>query len=79
MTSNSQFRGVYAIPVTPFNEDLSVDWDSLRKCVAFSVDAGAHGIVLPVNASEGPFRQMSIGTAIAQIPGSFGANRLADS
>ena len=55
MTTKSQFRGVYAIPVTPFNEDLSVDWESLRKCVAFSVAAGAHGIVVPVNASEGPF------------------------
>ncbi len=55
MTSDSQFRGVYAIPVTPFNEDLSVDWDSLRKCIAFSVEAGAHGIVTPVNASEGPY------------------------
>jgi len=55
MTTNPQFRGVYAIPVTPFNNDLSVDWDSLRKCVEFSVEAGAHGIVVPVNASEGPF------------------------
>jgi 4-hydroxy-tetrahydrodipicolinate synthase len=55
MTNTSQFRGVYAIPVTPFNEDLSVDWGSLRKCIEFSVEAGAHGIVLPVNASEGPF------------------------
>ena len=55
MPTSSQFRGVYAIPVTPFNEDLSVDWESLRKCIVFSVEAGAHGIVLPVNASEGPF------------------------
>ena len=55
MTTNPQFRGVYAIPVTPFNDDLSVDWDSLRKCLEFSVEAGAHGIVVPVNASEGPF------------------------
>ncbi|MDP7485846.1 MAG: dihydrodipicolinate synthase family protein, partial [Dehalococcoidia bacterium] len=55
MSRNSQFRGVYAIPITPFNKDLSVDWESLRKCIAFSVDAGAHGIVLPVNASEGPY------------------------
>ncbi len=55
MSTSSQFRGVYAIPVTPFNEDLSVDWESLRKCIAFSLEAGAHGIVLPVNASEGPF------------------------
>lgn len=55
MTTHSQFRGVYAIPVTPFNDDLSIDWESLRKCVAFSVQAGAHGIVVPVNASEGPY------------------------
>jgi 4-hydroxy-tetrahydrodipicolinate synthase len=55
MTTHSQFRGVYAIPVTPFNDDLSIDWESLRKCVAFSVEAGAHGIVVPVNASEGPY------------------------
>jgi dihydrodipicolinate synthase/N-acetylneuraminate lyase len=55
MTTDTQFRGVYAIPVTPFNEDLSIDWASLRKCVEFSVETGAHGIVLPVNASEGPF------------------------
>ena len=69
MTTNPQFRGVYAIPVTPFNDDLSVDWDSLRKCVEFSVEAGAHGIVVPVNASEGPFltdterKQVQIGRA----------------
>ncbi|MDE0756454.1 MAG: dihydrodipicolinate synthase family protein, partial [Woeseiaceae bacterium] len=55
MTTSTQFRGVYAIPVTPFNEDLSVDWESLQKCIAFSVETGAHGIVLPVNASEGPY------------------------
>ncbi len=55
MTNISQFRGVYAIPVTPFNEDLSVDWKSLRRCIEFSLEAGAHGIVLPVNASEGPY------------------------
>ncbi|MQG37928.1 MAG: dihydrodipicolinate synthase family protein [SAR202 cluster bacterium] len=55
MTTTSNFRGVYAIPVTPFNEDLTIDWQSLRKCITFSVEAGAHGIVLPVNASEGPF------------------------
>ena len=55
MTTTSNFRGVYAIPVTPFNEDLTIDWHSLRKCIDFSLDNGAHGIVLPVNASEGPF------------------------
>jgi 4-hydroxy-tetrahydrodipicolinate synthase len=51
----AQMRGVYSIPVTPFEENGAVDYDSLRRCVAFCVEAGAHGIVLPVNASEGPF------------------------
>ena len=47
-------RGVFSIPVTPFNEDGSVDYESLRRCVTYCVEAGAHGIVMPVNASEGP-------------------------
>ncbi len=50
-----QMRGVYSIPVTPFNEDGSVDFPSLNRCVEWCVERGAHGIVLPVNASEGPF------------------------
>jgi 4-hydroxy-tetrahydrodipicolinate synthase len=48
-------RGVYSIPVTPFNEDGSVDYTSLKRCVEFCVEAGAHGIVFPVNVSEGPY------------------------
>ena len=45
-------RGVYSIPVTPFHEDGKLDLDSLRKCIEFCLDKGAHGIVMPVNASE---------------------------
>jgi 4-hydroxy-tetrahydrodipicolinate synthase len=48
-------RGVFTIPVTPFTPDGALDEGSLRRCLAFCVDAGAHGIVAPVNASEGPF------------------------
>ena len=47
-------RGVFSIPVTPFHEDGTVDYPSLERCVAYCVEAGAHGIVMPVNASEGP-------------------------
>jgi 4-hydroxy-tetrahydrodipicolinate synthase len=50
--SDSAFRGVYAIPVTPFTEQDEVDEESLRRCVRFCQMAGAHGIVGPVNASE---------------------------
>ena len=50
-----KFRGVFAIPPTPFTADDRVDVESLRRTVDFCIDAGAHGIVAPVNASEGPF------------------------
>jgi 4-hydroxy-tetrahydrodipicolinate synthase len=52
MTSSQTFRGVYAIPVTPFTQDGDLDIRSLRRCVEFCVVAGAGGIVAPVNASE---------------------------
>src|SRR5438309_1812488 len=50
--ARSRFRGVFAIPPTPFDDAGNVDEPSLRRCVDFCVDAGAHGIVAPVNASE---------------------------
>lgn len=48
----AQFRGVFTIPVTPFDTEGNVDESSLRSCIDFCVQAGAHGIVAPVNASE---------------------------
>src|SRR5215207_8644232 len=47
-----RFRGVFAIPPTPFDDAGNVDEGSLRRCVDFCVTAGSHGIVAPVNASE---------------------------
>jgi 4-hydroxy-tetrahydrodipicolinate synthase len=47
-------RGVFTIPVTPFDDRGDVDEAALRRCVQFCVDAGAHGVVAPVNASEAP-------------------------
>lgn len=46
------WRGIFTIPVTPFNEDMSLDLDSLRSELDFCVEAGAAGIVHPVMASE---------------------------
>ena len=48
------YRGVFTIPVTPFDERGEIDEASLRREVDWCVRAGAHGIVAPVNASEGP-------------------------
>jgi len=47
-----QFRGIYTIPVTPFHDSGAIDAPSLRRCVEFCVEAGAHGLAGPVNASE---------------------------
>lgn len=48
----TNWRGIFTIPVTPFRDDTEVDLDSLRSEIDFCVEAGAHGIVHPVMASE---------------------------
>jgi len=52
MATSTQMRGVFTIPVTPFDTVGDIDEAALRRCVQFCLDAGAHGIVAPVNASE---------------------------
>lgn len=46
------YVGVFAIPPTPFHESGEIDESSLRRCLDFCILAGAHGIVMGVNASE---------------------------
>lgn len=48
----SQWQGVYAVLVTPFDERLEVDATSLGNQVEFCVEAGSQGIVAPVVAGE---------------------------
>lgn len=45
-------RGIFPVVLTPFAGDGSVDTDTLRREVDFSVAAGAHGLVFPVLGSE---------------------------
>lgn len=47
-----RFRGVFAIPPTPFDDNGEVDEVSLRRCVDFCLAAGVLGLVMGVNASE---------------------------
>ena len=49
---SNPMRGIFTIPSTPFNEDLSIDIPGFRNIVQFCIDCGAHGLVFPVNASE---------------------------
>jgi 4-hydroxy-tetrahydrodipicolinate synthase len=46
------WRGIFVIVITPFDEGYELDEASLRKEVRFCVEAGAHGLVGPANASE---------------------------
>ncbi len=78
-----QWRGVFTIPVTPFTERGDLDEDSLKRLVDWCVRAGAHGIVAPVNASEGPtltdeerrrVMQIVIETTAGRIPTVIGVS-----
>jgi 4-hydroxy-tetrahydrodipicolinate synthase len=46
-------QGVYPILATPFCEDGSIDFESQARLVDFLIAAGAHGLGLFGNASEG--------------------------
>ena len=50
--ADGDFRGVFVIAVTPFDEAGEIDEASLRAQVDFAIEAGVHGIVTPANASE---------------------------
>lgn len=49
----TEFSGVFPIAITPFDDDGSVDFESQRKLIRYLLDAGAHGLGLFANASEG--------------------------
>lgn len=46
------WRGIFVIVVTPFTDNYELDETSLRNEVRFCIEAGAHGLVGPANASE---------------------------
>ena len=49
------FRGVFVILPTPFDERGNLDEEGLKRVVSFSIECGAHGVVGPANASEAPY------------------------
>lgn len=72
LRSRAKFRGVYAIPVTAFHEDGSIDFKGVSKCVEYCIETGSHGIVMPVNASE--FFTLSDSERVAVIKAGVDAN-----
>lgn len=75
--NDQPWRGIFVIVVTPFTETYELDEESLRKEVRFCIEAGAHGLVGPANASEFPtlsdderkqWLEIVISEASGQIP-----------
>jgi dihydrodipicolinate synthase/N-acetylneuraminate lyase len=50
--SESEWRGSFAIPMTPFDEQDRIDEDVLRAEIDFCIRCGTRGIVTPVLVSE---------------------------
>ena len=48
----SRWQGVFAILCTPFHEGGELDVPSLQREIEFCLEAGTHGLVALVNASE---------------------------
>jgi 2-keto-3-deoxy-L-arabinonate dehydratase len=71
-----EFRGVYALPVTPFLEDGSVDERSLISEIEFCIEAKADGIALPLMAGEFHTLTEAERLRIAEIAVSTAAKRI---
>jgi dihydrodipicolinate synthase/N-acetylneuraminate lyase len=72
-----RMRGIFPVLQTPLNEEGELDIPSLRREVAFCIQAGAHGLVYPVLGSEFQFLsdrqrqrmvEVVVGEAAGQIP-----------
>ena len=70
-------RGIFPVLQTPVREDGELDVASLKKEVAFCIEAGAHGLVFPVLGSEFQFltegerrrlAEVVVGEAGGQVP-----------
>src|SRR4030042_1006940 len=52
MENQKGWRGSFAIPMTPWDEQDRIDEDVLRGEIEFCVDSGVGGLVSPVMVSE---------------------------
>jgi len=75
MTEQS-WRGSFAIPMTPFDEKDCIDEDVLADEIAFCVESGVGGLVVPVMVSE--FRVLSEDErrTMVQVPVEVSAGRV---
>ena len=52
MNTNSHYRGVWPVMLTPFDEQREIDWDSLKKLIDWYIKAGVNGLFANCQSSE---------------------------
>ncbi|MEM7171977.1 MAG: dihydrodipicolinate synthase family protein [Pseudomonadota bacterium] len=60
-----QFEGIYPPVMTPFNSDLTVDWDGFARLLDFLIEQGVHGLIL--GGTTGEFYAMTREERIEQF------------
>ena len=43
---NKEFKGVYAVAVTPFHKDGSFDFEAAKRHLDYLIESGVHGICI---------------------------------
>ncbi|MEO8411299.1 MAG: dihydrodipicolinate synthase family protein [Propionivibrio sp.] len=52
MNDSAQYRGVWPVMLTPFDEQREIDWESLKKLIDWYIEAGVNGLFANCQSSE---------------------------
>ncbi len=68
-----QLEGIYVPIITPFADDMAIDFDAFGDVIDWQIDSGTHGII--VGGSTGEFFALSQDERVEQFQ--FAAERIA--
>jgi 4-hydroxy-tetrahydrodipicolinate synthase len=68
-----QFEGIYVPIITPFADDLAIDFDAFGDVIDWQIEGGTHGVI--VGGSTGEFFSLSQDERVEQFQ--FAAERIA--
>jgi len=68
-----QLEGIYVPIITPFDDDLAIDFDAFGDVIDWQIESGTHGII--VGGSTGEFFSLSQDERVKQLR--FAAERIA--
>jgi 4-hydroxy-tetrahydrodipicolinate synthase len=68
-----QFEGIYVPVITPFGDDLAIDFDTFGDVIDWQIDNGTHGVI--VGGSTGEFFSLSLDERVEQLR--YAAKRIA--